>query len=172
MHGFSLVELVMVIILVGIIFSLGSVLLGKTFSSYALRRDVADADWQAKVALERAARELRAARSTTGADLDIASNAQIRFVDTDGNGVCFYRDAAANRLMRSANGPTSACGSTNPQVLADNVTVLNFRYWANTGAEVTNVANVASVYYISMGVTVTEGSYTGQFRTNIWPRNF
>ena len=106
-HGFTLVELIVVIILTGIIFSFGSALLGKVFSSYSLKQDVADADWQAKVALERMARELRAVRSATAADLDIASAAQVRFVDTDGNGVCFYRNAAANRVMRSAQAPAA-----------------------------------------------------------------
>ncbi len=161
--------MVAVIILTGIVFSFGSVLLGKTFSSYSLKRDATDADWQAKVALERAARELRAARSATAADLDIASGAQVRFVDTDGNGVCLYRDGATNRIMRSADGPASACGTNNPQPLADNVTALTFTYWDNTGA---TTAVVASSYYITVGITVVDGGYNASFRTSVWPRNF
>ncbi|MHB1140547.1 MAG: prepilin-type N-terminal cleavage/methylation domain-containing protein [Sulfuricaulis sp.] len=167
--GFTLVEMVLVIMLAGIIFSLGSVMLGKVFSSYAFKRDTTDADWQAKVALERATRELRAARSATAADLDVASGTQLRFVDTDGNGVCFYRDAAANRIMRSADGPTTACGTTSPQPLADNITSLTFSYWDNTGAA---TAVVASVYYITLGITVVDGSYSASFRANVRPRNF
>jgi prepilin-type N-terminal cleavage/methylation domain-containing protein len=167
--GFTLVEMVLVIMLAGIIFSLGSVMLGKVFSSYAMKRDTTDADWQAKVALERMTRELRAVRLATAADLDIASATQIRFVDTDGNGVCFYRNGAANRLMRSADGPATSCGATDPQVLADNVTALTFTYWDNAGA---TTAAVANVYYITMDMTVVEGSYSGRFRTNVQPRNF
>jgi prepilin-type N-terminal cleavage/methylation domain-containing protein len=167
--GFTLVEFIVVIILAGIIFGFGSTLIGKLFSSYAVKQDVTDADWQAKVALERMARELRMARSATAADLDIASLTQIRLVDTDGNGVCFYRNAAANRLMRSADGPATACGTTSPQVLADNVSALGFSYWDNTGA---TTATVTSVYYITVSVTVTEGVYNASFRTNIRPRNF
>lgn len=168
-RGFTLVELVLTLILVGILFSLGSVMLGKVFSSYALKQDVADADWQAKVALERMARELRVARSATAVDVDIASLTQVRFVDTDGNGVCFYRVAASNRLMRSADGPTTACGTTNPQALADNITSLGFSYWQSDGAV---AAAVANVYYITMAITVVEGSYNSTFRTNVRPRNF
>ena len=171
-YGFTLVELIVVIILTGIIFSFGSVLLGKVFSSYSLKQDVADSDWQAKVALERMGRELRAGRSATTADLDIASSTQVRLVDTGGNGVCFYRNAAANRVMRSAQAPTVGVPSdpcSGGQVLADNVTALNFTYWDNTGAA---TAVVASAYYITVNVTVTEGGYSGQFRTNLRPRNF
>ncbi|BAV32702.1 hypothetical protein SCL_0380 [Sulfuricaulis limicola] len=168
-RGFTLVELVVAIILVGIIFGFGSALLGKVFSSYSLKQDIAGGDWQARVALERAARELRAVRSATAADLDIASTAQVRFVDADGNSVCFYRNAGANRMMRSADGPASACGSTNPQVLADNITALAFSYWDNAGNA---TAVVASVYFITVQMTVVEGAYSGQFRTNVRPRNF
>jgi len=170
--GFTLVEMVLVIMLAGIIFSLGSVMLGKVFSSYAMKRDTTDADWQAKVTLERMTRELRAVRSATAADLDIASGTQLRFVDTDGNGVCFYRDVAANRIMRSADGPTTACGTTSPQALADNITSLAFTYWDNTGVEVLPAGLATSVYYITVAINVTEGSYNSSFRTNVRPRNF
>jgi prepilin-type N-terminal cleavage/methylation domain-containing protein len=170
--GFTLVEMVLVIILAGIIFSLGSVMLGKVFSSYAMKRDTTDADWQAKVALERMTRELRAVRSATAADLDVASGTQLRFVDTDGNGVCFYRNGGANRVMRSADGPTTVCGTTNPQPLADSIASLTFTYWENTGAEVLPGGAAASVYYITVAINVAEGSYNSSFRTNVRPRNF
>ncbi|MEW6330519.1 MAG: type II secretion system protein [Pseudomonadota bacterium] len=166
-RGFTLIEMVAVIVLLGIIFGFGGVFLGNVFTGYTLKRDATDAEWQAKVALERMARELRAVRLATAADLDIASAAQVRFTDTDGNGVCFYR--SGNRVMRSANGPASACGTTNAQPLADNVTSLTFTYWDNTG---TATATVANVYYITVDLTVAEGGYSGQFRTNVRPRNF
>lgn len=168
-HGFTLLEMVLVIILVGIVFGFGSVLLGKVFSSYSLKQDISDADWQAKVALERIARELRAVRTPTAADLDVASTAQVRFIDTDGNGVCFYRNAGANRIMRSADGPATACGTTSPQILADNATALAFSYWTSDGAA---TAVTASVYYITVDMTVVEGVYSSSFRTNVRPRNF
>lgn len=166
-RGFTLIELVAVIVLLGIIFGFGGVFLGNVFTGYSLKRDATDAEWQAKVALERMARELRAVRTATAADLDIASAAQIRFVDTDGNGVCFYR--SGNRVMRSADGPASGCGTTGAQPLADNVTVLSFSYWDNAGA---TTATPANVYYITVDLTVAEGGYSGQFRTNVRPRNF
>ena len=168
-HGFTLIEMVLVIILVGIIFSMGSVMLGKVFSSYSMKQDIADADWQAKVALERIARELRAVRTPTAADLDVASGAQVRFIDADGNGVCFYRNAGANRIMRSSDGPATACGTTGPQTLADNATALAFTYWTSDGAA---TAVTASVYYMTVDMTVVEGAYNSSYRTNVHPRNF
>jgi prepilin-type N-terminal cleavage/methylation domain-containing protein len=172
-RGFTLIEMVAVIIIAGIIFSFGSALLGNVFSGYALKRDATDADWQAKVALERMARELRAVRSATTADLAFPSNSEIRFVDTDGNNVCFYLNAG--QLRRAENTPAQACGTTGMQVLADNIASLNFRYWDNAGTEVLPPAtpvSVTTVYYITMSLTVTEGSYSAPFRTNVRPRNF
>jgi len=75
------------------------------FKSYFLARDITNSDSQVRVAFERMTRELRQIRSPIAADLDIASAAQVRFFDIDGNGVCFYRDAVNNRLMRSSDGP-------------------------------------------------------------------
>jgi prepilin-type N-terminal cleavage/methylation domain-containing protein len=168
-NGFSLIEMILVILLVGILFGFGSVLLTKVFSSYALERDISDADWQAKVALERLARELRAVRTATATDLDMTSGTQIRFIDTDGNGVCFYRDAATNRLMRSADGPTTACGTTSPQPLADDITMLGLSYWRNDG---TTATSAPEVYYITVSLRVTNKTYNSDFRTNVRPRNF
>lgn len=171
--GFTLVEFIVVIILAGIIFGFGSTLIGKIFSSYAVKQDVTDADWQAKLALERMTRELRMARSATAVDLAFPSANEIRFVDTDGNNVCFYLNAG--QLARAENPPTQACGTVNRQVLADNITSLGFRYWDNAGTEILPPAppgSVTAVYYVTVSLTVTEGVYNNSFRTNVRPRNF
>ena len=166
--GFTLIEMVAVIVVVAIIFGLGSVMLGKVFSSYAFKQDVTDADWQAKVALERMARELRAVRSATAADLAISASA-IRFVDTDGNNVCFYLNGTT--LTRAEDGPAAAaCGVTNPQPLADHISSLNLTYWQSDG---TSASGATNVYYITATLTVVEGNaYNATFRTNVRPRNF
>jgi hypothetical protein len=81
--------------------------------------------------------------------------------------VCFYLNAG--QLWRAENTPLQACGSTNPQVLADNITVLTFTYWDNAGA---TTAVVTDVYYITVAINVVEGSYSSSFRTSVRPRNF
>jgi hypothetical protein len=149
-------------------------MLGKVFSSYAFKRDTTDADWQAKVALERMTRELRVVRSATSTDLAFPSASEIRFVDIDGSNACFY--LSAGQLRRAENTPAQACGTTNMQVLADNITSLEFKYWDNTGTEVLPPAPpalVTTVYYITISLTVTQGTtYNAPFRTSVRPRNF
>ena len=167
-QGLTLVEMVIVIVLVGIVFGIGGMLLTQVFRAYFEEQDISGGDWQAKLALERATRELRAIRSATATDFAIpASPSEIRFVDTDGNNVCFYLSGAT--LMRAENPPTQSCGTTNPQQLADNISSLGFTYWTNTGVA---TAAVASVYYVTMEVQVARGDYTGSFRATVRPRNF
>ena len=165
-----MVELVMVIVIFGIVAAMGTGLLSSIFRSYFASRDITSSDGQARAAFERMTRELRQIRSATATDLDVASTAQVRFIDADGNGVCFYRDAATNRLMRSADGPASACGTTGAQPLSDFVSHLFFRYYTNDGNATTAVPT--AVYYVTVHVDVQDRVGTDTLRATIHPRNF
>ena len=169
-RGFTLVEVLTVLVILAVVSTIGARLMSGMFRSYFTARDITSSDAQARVAFERMTREMRQIRSATAADLDVASAAQVRFIDTDGNGVCFYRDAATNRLMRSADGPTTACGTTSPQPLADFVAGLNFFYYANDG--ITATAVPASVYYVTVRVNVQDNDVNDTLRATIHPRNF
>ncbi len=169
-NGWTLIEMLTVLIILAVVTAVGARLMSGMFRSYFTARDITNSDAQARVAFERMTRELRQIRSATATDLDVASAAQVRFTDSDGNGVCFYRDAATNRLMRSADGPATACGATSPQPLADFVTGLNFFYYANDGS--TTTAAPASVYYVTVRVNVQDNDVTDTLRATIHPRNF
>jgi prepilin-type N-terminal cleavage/methylation domain-containing protein len=169
-HGWTLVEVLTVIIILAVVGAVGARLMSGMFRSYFTARDITNSDAQTRVAFERMTRELRQIRSATANDLDVASTAQVRFIDTDGNGVCFYRDAATNRLMRSADGPTSACGTTSPQPLSDFVSNLFFRYYTNDGNTTTAVPT--AVYYVTVHVDVQDNDVSDTLRATIHPRNF
>ena len=168
--GWTLIELLTVIIILAVVAAVGARLMSGMFRSYFAARDITSSDAQARVAFERMTRELRQIRSATATDLDVASAAQVRFIDTDANGVCFYRDAATNRLMRSADGPATACGTTSAQPVADFVSGLTFFYYLNDGA--TTTATVASVYYVTVRVNVQDNDVSDTLRATIHPRNF
>jgi len=169
-QGWTLIEVVTVLVVVGVIAAVGARMMSGMFLSYFTPRDITNSDAQARVGFERMTRELRQIRSATATDLDVASTAQVRFNDTDGNGVCFYRDAATSRLMRSADGPATACGSTGPQPLSDFVSNLFFRYYTNDGT--TTTAAPASVYYVTVHVDVQDNNVSDTLRATIHPRNF
>ena len=164
-----MVELVVVIVILASVAAIGTGLLSSIFRSYFATRDMTSSDGQARAAFERMTRELRQVRSATATDLDVASTAQVRFMDTDGNGVCFYRDAANNRLMRSADGPATACGTTSAQPLSDFVAGLSFFYYAN---DLSTTAVPASVYYVTVRVDVQDNNVSDTLRATIHPRNF
>jgi hypothetical protein len=165
-----MVEMVVVIVILASVAAIGTGLLSSIFRSYFASRDMTSSDGQARAAFERMTRELRQVRSAAAADLDVASTAQFRFIDSDGNGVCFYRDAVNNRLMRSADGPSTACGTTSAQPLSDFVSGLLFAYYLNDGRTTTAVP--ASVYYVTVRVDVQDNNVSDTLRATIHPRNF
>lgn len=168
--GWTLIEVVMVLVVFSIVATLAATLMSSMFQSYFTARDITSSDAQARVAFERMTRELRQIRSATAADLDAASAAQVRFIDSDGNGVCFYRDAATNRLMRSTDGPATACGATGPQPLSDFVSGLNFYYYTNDGR--TAAVSPTMPSYITVKVNVQDNNVSDTLRATIHPRNF
>jgi len=170
LRGWTLVEMVVVIAVLGILAAVGTSMFSSVFQSYFASRDMTRSDGQARAAFERMTRELRQIRSATATDLNISTAGQLRFIDSDGNGVCFYRDAAKNRLMRSADGPATACGTTSAQPVSDFVAGLDFFYYSNDGK--TTTATPASVYYITVRVNVQDNAVTDTLRATLHPRNF
>lgn len=156
----------MVVVIGGIIATVGAQMLSGTFNAFYLGRDVVVRDANARLALERMSRELRAARSATAVDLDIASGSQVRFIDMDGNSICYY--ASGTTLMRSADF-ASPCGSTDPQPLADGIGNLKFGYFQQSGAAATSVTTVA---LITVAFTASQNGVSESMETTITPRNF
>jgi len=147
-------------------------MMSSMLQSYFAAKDITNSDAQARVAFERMTRELRQIRSNVAADLDVTSVAsaiQIRFTDMDGNGVCYYRDVATSRLMRSADGPASGCGTTSPQPLSDFVSGLNFYYYTNALAP---TAIPGSASYVTVKVGVQDNDVSDTLRATIHPRTF
>ena len=164
--GFTLIEMILVIVIGGIIAVVGAQMLGGTFSAYFVGRDTVVRDWNARVALERMSRELRAARSATSNDIDIASSTQLRFIDTDGASVCYY--ASGTTLMRSDDF-AAACGTTNPQPLADGISNLSFGYYQQNGAV---AATADAVTFITVSFTASQNNVSEAMRATVNPRNF
>src|SRR6266568_3213217 len=80
--GFTLIEAVITMIVVGVLATIGATVMSGGFRTYFLGREIAQDDAQGRLALERMSRELRAVRST--ADLDISVQNQVSFTDLSG----------------------------------------------------------------------------------------
>ncbi len=159
--GFSLIEMIMVIIVLGVIAAVAAPALSNAFRAYFTGKDIAETDWQARAALERMSRELRTVRSP--ADLVITSGSDLSFTDIDGNVIRYCLGAvgtcpgAAGNLMR------------NSQSLASGVSGLTLSYLTRAGAA-TGVA--AQVFYIVTGFTLTQNTASKTFTATVSPRNF
>lgn len=155
----------MTLVILGIVAALGVSMMGSSIQAYFAGRDLVDADWRGRSAIERMTRELRGLRSASAADLNIATAGQIRFNDVTGNSVCFYLNGTD--LMRSGDF-TAACGTTNPQVLASGVSALSFTYYQDDGSTLAGAPNL--VRYITVQFIVTQGAASTVYRANITRR--
>jgi prepilin-type N-terminal cleavage/methylation domain-containing protein len=163
--GFTLVEFVVSIVLLGIVATIGAKFMSSMFSAYFESRDVTSGDWQGRVAFERITRELREIPSRTG--LVVSPTTEITFVGSDGNTTRYYR---ASNVLRRQN---ITAGTDQP--LADNATAITFEYLTNNGIATT--ATTASVCYVTAVLTIqstsgTTTTFNDTLRATVQPRNF
>lgn len=160
-RGFSLLELVLVIVLFGTLAAVAAPLLRQGLQAYLTGRDIAETDWQARVAAERMTRELRTIRAP--ADLTFTSASDITFIDLDGNSIRYCLGGVggcpgtAGELMR------------NTQPLAAGIGALTFSFLTRaagaTGAP-------ASAFYVTVSYSATQGDVTKSYKATVSPRNF
>jgi prepilin-type N-terminal cleavage/methylation domain-containing protein len=160
--GFTLIEVVITLIIMGVLATIGATLMSRGFLSYFVGREIARDDAQGRLALERMARELRTVRST--ADLNIGVANQITITDFDQNVIVYRRNAGTSQLERSQDG-----GATF-QPLADNVSTLTISYLQNDGTTATAVA--ANVYYITVLLTIVTSNVNLSYRSTFKPAAF
>ncbi len=159
--GFTLMELIAVLIVFGIVAAVAAPFLVSNVRSYFTGKDISETDWQARVAVERMTRELRAIRAP--ADLTITSGSDITFVDLDGNSIRYCAGAVggcpgvAGDLMRNA------------QPLASGIGALAFSFLTRTG---TATGSAASTYYVNASFTASQNAVTKSYLLTVSPRNF
>jgi prepilin-type N-terminal cleavage/methylation domain-containing protein len=162
--GFTLVELVVTIVLVGIIGTFTSLFLYTGLNGYLRARDTAEGALSAQIALDRISLELRDIKNIS----DFAANTNIDYtsVTLPGNRqIIFYPDPSPNPDPKKQSIALSVDGNENP--LLDNVASFNMN------------ATYADLNYFSSGgnqvqaieVTFTVGEIRRQFSTRIFPRN-
>jgi prepilin-type N-terminal cleavage/methylation domain-containing protein len=160
--GFTLIEVVISLIVVGVLATIGATVMSRGFLTYFVGREIARDDAQGRLAFERMARELRTVRGT--ADLNIGVANQITITDFNGNVIVYRLNAGTSQLERSQdNGATF-------QPLADNVSTLTISYLQNDGTTAAAVA--ASVYYITVLLTIVSSNVNLSYRSTFKPTAF
>jgi prepilin-type N-terminal cleavage/methylation domain-containing protein len=155
--GFTLVELVITIVLVGILAGLAALIILQGVRAYADEQSRSDLHYQARLAMERMAREIRLIRSC-GDITPPASNpaASITFTDISGTSVNFA--LAGNNLNRGAD--LLATGITSAQP---------FRFLAADGT--TTTIACPGIWFVEITVADTQRTESVQMRTRVHPRS-
>ena len=154
-RGFSLIELIVVIMILGIIAAISSKVISKGFTAYFNSRNIIDADWQARSALEFMTREIRAILSPLS--ITTASAGVLTFVDINNNTITY--SLSGTSLMRNGTGN---------QILADGIQSVTFTYFDNTGA---TTATLVNIRYITISLNVTLNNTNFTVSTSVYPRN-
>lgn len=154
--GFTLIELVLTLLILGIISAVVSQFALQGIRSYSTEQDRGAAHSQARLPVERVAREVRAIRSATAGDIPIMTVTDLRFTDTLGQDIRFTW--AAGILTR------------NGQTLATNVTSCAFEYLQSDGSTV--AALPTELWFVRLTMTAAQGATSLPMRVQVHPRNF
>ena len=159
--GFTLIEVVITIVLVTILASTAAVFMLQGVKSYSIEQSRSNVHYQARLAVEQMAREIRLIRSQTAADISIMNPSDISFTDIQNNQVRFQLNAGS--IRRSPDNGTTW------QPLASGVTALNFSYLQQNS---TSSISATTLWFVVIDVTVQKGSETLEMRTRVYPMNF
>ena len=151
-RAFTLIEFIIVMVILTIVSLTSSLLLIQGFSAFSQGRTILEADWQARTALERMTRDIRAVRSA--ADISTATSSTFTFVDLNGNSISYT--LTGTQLMR------------NSQALADGAQSLTFTYYDSTGAV---TAQISAIKYIVISLAISYGNISFTVTTSAYPWN-
>jgi len=167
MGGFTLIELVMTMVLIGIIAYIVATALTTGIKAYFMTDFRKEALDQSRIAMERMTREIRNVRSSS--DIWASSDAtRFCFTNTDGTTVSFrYPGNTVVREEGLAN--LAACPGAAGNTLATSITPFLFQYIDNTGA--VGAFSAATTKRIRITITATKNTESVTLQSEVWPRN-
>ena len=159
-HGFSLVELIVVIVVLGTVAGMGAIVMRDGMLGYLRGREITSADWQGRLALERITRELRDVAAPNSSNIGATSCGNSTFVFSDIYGMPISYTLSTNTLLR------------NGQPLADNLALNGLRFYClqSDGQTYSTVASAA--YYVTVSMVVSTDNTSASYRGTVKPRNF
>lgn len=166
-RGFTLIEIVITIVIVGIIAGVAAMIIAEGVRAYSNEQSRSDAHYQARLAVERMARETRLIRSQTAGDMPTMAAADLIFCDVTGKAIEFQLAGTVLNRRESATCSPLAWGGWNS--LATGVTPFTISYFQQDGV---TVAAATNLWYVVIDVTDTQGTETLEIRTRVHPRNF
>lgn len=149
--GFTLIELVMVLMIISVISVVVGKILLQSGRSFTTSNNITEVDWQGFAVLARMTEDIHNIRSKN--DIATISATQLGFTNTSGTSVQY-----------ALSGSTL---SRNSQTLATGVTAFSLGYLDSLGAS-TSIPSL--VRYITITLSTTEGNVSTSFSTLIGTR--
>ena len=156
-QGFTLVEIVITIVLLGIVSGLAAMIIMQGVMSYGDEQARSNVHYQARLAMVRMGREIRQIRSR--ADITTMLNVDLRFTDVNGSNIGF---TWVNPNLSRWNGVGN-------DVLASGIAAFTFSYYQQDGV---TVATPTNVWVVEIAMTAQQGGESLQMRSRVHPRNF
>lgn len=159
--GFTLVELVIVITIVGISAAIvGTILLG-TVKAWTFKFNRSDILWDGRMAINRIVREIRTVRNN--ASVTTASSSQFRFIDSANIDIIY--SLSSTNLNRTENGTAN--------LLAENVSSLSFTYYDAAGTVIPSptVSPTTNIKRVRVNLTLIKNGQTFYLQSDSMPRN-
>jgi prepilin-type N-terminal cleavage/methylation domain-containing protein len=171
LKGFTLIEAIITIVIVGIISGIAALIILEGVKASAKEQNLSGVHYQARIAMERMAREIRLIRwNTTLAQADITTMAatDLIFCDVTGKAVEFQLAGTALNRRESATCSPPAWGGWST-LSSSGVNPLTFTYLDSTGV---GGATAANLWFVDISLTDTQGSDSLQMRSRVHPMNF
>jgi prepilin-type N-terminal cleavage/methylation domain-containing protein len=156
-QGFTLVEIVITIVLVTILSGIAAMIILQGVTAYTDEQSRSDVHYQARIAMERMAREIRVIRSAPDITTFTATN--LHFTDVSGATLGF--ELLGTTLYRW-NGASN-------EALATGINPFTFSYYQNDN---TVAVLVSDVWFVDITMTSQQGTEILPMRTRVHPRNF
>ncbi len=169
-NGFTLIEIVITIVIVSIISGIGAMIVMQGARSYSAEDTRSDVDYQARLSVERIAREARLIRNNTAADILTMTSTDLVFCDVTGRAVEFQVSGTTVSRRESAACSPLAWGGWN--ILASSIDTANssFSYFQQDGT--TAAVSADQVWFVMIKIKATQGSESVAVQTRVHPMNF
>jgi prepilin-type N-terminal cleavage/methylation domain-containing protein len=172
-RGFTLIEIIITIVIVGIISGIAAMIILQGVRAYSDEQSRSDMHYQARFAVERMAREMRMIRQSTefGA-INSPAVPVLGTITNNPSNVFSFVDMTGTTVTYSLTGTTLNRSAGGVNALAQGVTALSFTCFDNAGNQLANGSASTSAWTAEIAVTDTQGTETLQMRTRVHPMNF